>query len=128
MVPSLCFCHVEVLADPAISARLADTKAISEVKALDAFYQMLQTEPDRAFYGYVGKGVGELMENKMGELGRRNKGSQCERGGFLELCMAVSSLHDDGLSFVHCLSVLFCSSLSLEKVRSCSESQQSECC
>lgn len=117
VVPSLCFCHVEVLADPAISARLADTKAISEVKTLDAFYQMLQTEPDRAFYGYAGKGVGELMENKMGArvLGRRNEGSQCERGGFLELCMAVSSLHD-GLSFVHCLPVLSCSSLSLEQV------------
>ena len=53
---SLCSCCVEVLADPAISARLADTKAISEVKALDAFYQMLQTEPDRAFYGLVRSG------------------------------------------------------------------------
>ena len=44
-------CHEEVLADPAISARLADAKAISEMKALDAFYQMLQSEPARAFYG-----------------------------------------------------------------------------
>lgn len=41
----------EVLQDPAISVRLADTKAALEVKALDDFYQMLQNDPDRAFYG-----------------------------------------------------------------------------
>ncbi|XP_071495693.1 protein pelota homolog [Diadema setosum] len=41
----------EILSDPAISAKLADTKASGEVKALDQFYSMLQTEPDRAFYG-----------------------------------------------------------------------------
>lgn len=41
----------EVLADPAVTARLADTKAAGEVKALDTFFMMLQTEPDRAYYG-----------------------------------------------------------------------------
>lgn len=41
----------EVLIDPAVLARLADTKAAGEVKALDDFYQMLQSDPDRAFYG-----------------------------------------------------------------------------
>ncbi|RUS80038.1 hypothetical protein EGW08_012208 [Elysia chlorotica] len=41
----------EVLADPAITARLSDTKAAGEVKALDDFYTMLQTDPDRAYYG-----------------------------------------------------------------------------
>ncbi|XP_033627141.1 protein pelota homolog [Asterias rubens] len=41
----------EVLSNPAVSARLSDTKAAGEVKALDSFYQMLQNEPDRAFYG-----------------------------------------------------------------------------
>lgn len=41
----------EVLSDPAVTARLADTKASGEVKALDDFYQMLQNDPDRAFYG-----------------------------------------------------------------------------
>ncbi|XP_022093296.1 protein pelota homolog [Acanthaster planci] len=41
----------EVLSNPAVTARLADTKAAGEVKALDAFYNMLQNEPDRAFYG-----------------------------------------------------------------------------
>lgn len=41
----------EVLADPVITARLADTKAAGEVKALDTFFTMLQTEPDRAYYG-----------------------------------------------------------------------------
>lgn len=41
----------EVLQDPAVTARLADTKAAGEVAALDTFYHMLQTDPDRAFYG-----------------------------------------------------------------------------
>lgn len=41
----------EVLADPTVTVKLADTKAAGEVKALDAFYQMLQQEPNRAFYG-----------------------------------------------------------------------------
>lgn len=41
----------EVLADPAVTSRLTDTKATSEVRALDAFYTMLSNEPDRAFYG-----------------------------------------------------------------------------
>lgn len=41
----------EVLQDPAVLARLSDTKAASEVKALEQFYQILQTEPAKAFYG-----------------------------------------------------------------------------
>jgi len=30
---------------------MADTKAAGEVKALETFYTILQTEPARAFYG-----------------------------------------------------------------------------
>eukprot|EP00118_Oscarella_pearsei_P015218 m.136139 g.136139 ORF g.136139 m.136139 type:complete len:385 (+) comp38172_c1_seq102:40-1194(+) len=41
----------EVLVSPYVTAKLSDTKATAEVKALDAFYGMLQSEPDRAFYG-----------------------------------------------------------------------------
>lgn len=41
----------EVLEDSALASKLADTKATSEVKALDEFYQMLQNDPNRAFYG-----------------------------------------------------------------------------
>ncbi|CAG5124139.1 unnamed protein product [Candidula unifasciata] len=41
----------EVLADPSIAGKLADTKAAGEVKALEDFYTMLQTDPDRAYYG-----------------------------------------------------------------------------
>ncbi|XP_077350178.1 protein pelota homolog isoform X1 [Lithobates pipiens] len=41
----------EVLTDPTVTARLADTKAAAEIKALTDFYKMLQHEPDRAFYG-----------------------------------------------------------------------------
>lgn len=42
----------EVLANPAIAVKLADTKAIGEVKALDTFHLMLQNEPDRAYFGF----------------------------------------------------------------------------
>lgn len=41
----------EVLQDPSVTARLSDTKAASEVKALQDFYAMMQTDPQRAFYG-----------------------------------------------------------------------------
>jgi len=44
---------LEVLQDPAISAKLSDTKAAAEVKALEDFYTMLQNDPNRAFYGYL---------------------------------------------------------------------------
>lgn len=42
---------VEVLQDPAVQVKLSDTKAASEVKALEQFYQILQNEPAKAFYG-----------------------------------------------------------------------------
>ncbi|XP_028517947.1 protein pelota homolog [Exaiptasia diaphana] len=41
----------EILSDSSIASRLADTKASSEVKALDTFYSTLQNEPDKAYYG-----------------------------------------------------------------------------
>ncbi|ORX46326.1 hypothetical protein DM01DRAFT_1410686 [Hesseltinella vesiculosa] len=42
----------EVMQEPSIQAKLADTKAAREVQALESFYQMLNSDPDRAFYGY----------------------------------------------------------------------------
>ncbi|KAJ2512841.1 Translation factor pelota [Coemansia sp. RSA 1939] len=42
----------EVMRDPQIKARLVDTKSAQDAKALDSFYQMLNNDPDRAFYGY----------------------------------------------------------------------------
>jgi len=41
----------EVLAEPSVASRLADTKAQFEVQALEHFFQLLSTEPSRAFYG-----------------------------------------------------------------------------
>ncbi|XP_077297896.1 pelota mRNA surveillance and ribosome rescue factor [Arctopsyche grandis] len=41
----------EVLQDPAVVARISDTKAAGEVRAIEAFYTILQTEPSKAFYG-----------------------------------------------------------------------------
>ncbi|KAG0255583.1 hypothetical protein DFQ27_006191 [Actinomortierella ambigua] len=42
----------EVMNDPAIKVKLADTKAAQEVQALDQFYEMMNMDPDRAFYGF----------------------------------------------------------------------------
>lgn len=44
---------LEVMQDPSVSARLSDTKAAAEVKALEDFYAMMQNDPNRAFYGLV---------------------------------------------------------------------------
>ena len=41
----------EIFEDQNLLPRLTDTKALGEVKALEQFYQMLKTEPSRAFYG-----------------------------------------------------------------------------
>lgn len=41
----------EIMTDPSVVAKMADTKALGEVRALEAFYTMLQTEPAKAFYG-----------------------------------------------------------------------------
>lgn len=41
----------EVLADPAVVAKLSDTKASGEIRALNEFYDMMKTEQDRAVYG-----------------------------------------------------------------------------
>ena len=51
MTLSLSDSLVQVLQDPAVQARLSDTKATEEVKVLETFYKMLKNEPDRAFYG-----------------------------------------------------------------------------
>jgi protein pelota len=42
----------EVLADETVAARIESTKAFGEVKALNEFFSMLNTEPDRAYYGF----------------------------------------------------------------------------
>ena len=52
---TFCSNFIEILVEPAVVARLSDTKAAGEVRTLDTFYTMLQNEPDRAFYGYVFK-------------------------------------------------------------------------
>lgn len=43
----------EILSDPAMVEKLKDTKASSEVKALNDFFEMMKTDPDRAFYGLI---------------------------------------------------------------------------
>ncbi|KAI5698118.1 hypothetical protein M8J76_015893 [Diaphorina citri] len=42
----------EILADPTVTSKMQDTKALGEVKVLDLFYSILSSDPSRAFYGY----------------------------------------------------------------------------
>lgn len=42
----------EVMQDPSVQAKLSDTKSAKEVQALDNFYEMMNVNPDRAYYGY----------------------------------------------------------------------------
>ncbi len=42
----------EILSQPAVQAKLMDTKYSSEVKALGRFYKMLNDDASRAFYSY----------------------------------------------------------------------------
>jgi len=41
----------EILQDPLVLNRLSDTKAAGEMKLLDQFMQLLNDEPDKAYYG-----------------------------------------------------------------------------
>ncbi|RKP38134.1 pelota [Dimargaris cristalligena] len=42
----------EVMQDPTVRSRLADTKATREIRTLEDFYKMLNDDADRAYYGY----------------------------------------------------------------------------
>ena len=42
----------EVFADPAIAKRIEDTKVVKEVAILHKFMRMMDTDPDKAYYGY----------------------------------------------------------------------------
>mmetsp|Transcript_21720 Transcript_21720/g.18724 ORF Transcript_21720/g.18724 Transcript_21720/m.18724 type:complete len:282 (+) Transcript_21720:497-1342(+) len=51
----------EVLQDPAVLAKLKDTKAVKEIEILDKFYKMLTVDADRVAYGH--KYVMEARDN-----------------------------------------------------------------
>eukprot|EP00980_Cylindrotheca_fusiformis_P024256 scaffold11680_cov142-Cylindrotheca_fusiformis.AAC.14 len=42
----------EVFSDPAIMARMNDTKVAREVEVLNKFMRMMEMDPDKAYYGY----------------------------------------------------------------------------
>lgn len=43
----------ELFSDPAIMSRMTDTKVAKEVDVLNKFMRMMDTDPDRAYYGYA---------------------------------------------------------------------------
>ena len=43
----------EVFSNPAIMARMDDTKVAKETEVLNKFMRMMDTDPDRAYYGYA---------------------------------------------------------------------------
>lgn len=42
----------DILSQPTVQSRLADTKAAEEIRALKTFFDMLKKDPERAYYGY----------------------------------------------------------------------------
>jgi protein pelota len=42
----------DLFSDPAIMTRMSDTKVAKEVEVLNKFMRMIDTDPDRAYYGY----------------------------------------------------------------------------
>jgi len=84
----------EVLSDPAVANRLADTKAQAEVKALNQFLELLNADSSKAFYGFKHvtkaneKGaIDTLMLSDA--LFRSNDVAQ--RKQYIELCDSVRS-------------------------------------
>lgn len=66
----------EILSQPAVQTRLADTKASEEIRALATFFDMLKKDPDRAYYGYnVREGRGERGTERQ----REGEGKICCR-------------------------------------------------
>ena len=43
----------EVFSDPAITKKIEDTKVVKEVAILGKFMRMMDTDPDKAYYGYT---------------------------------------------------------------------------
>eukprot|EP00005_Dracoamoeba_jomungandri_P007467 CAMPEP_0174269536 /NCGR_PEP_ID=MMETSP0439-20130205/41404_1 /TAXON_ID=0 /ORGANISM="Stereomyxa ramosa, Strain Chinc5" /LENGTH=386 /DNA_ID=CAMNT_0015358375 /DNA_START=20 /DNA_END=1180 /DNA_ORIENTATION=- len=41
----------ELMQNPEVLEKMQDTKAAAEVRAMEAFYEMMKQDPDRAFYG-----------------------------------------------------------------------------
>lgn len=60
----------EILSQPAVQSRLADTKASEEIRALATFFDMLKKDPDRAYYGYN-------VRERGGGLERLGEGERC---------------------------------------------------
>jgi len=42
----------EVFGDPAIASKLTDTKMVKEIEVLNKFMRMIDSHPDKAYYGY----------------------------------------------------------------------------
>jgi protein pelota len=53
----------EVFADPTVAAQTAETKVAREVQVLHRFMRMMDTDPDKAYYGYdhVAKAHAQLV-------------------------------------------------------------------
>jgi protein pelota len=46
-------CIDELLSDPKVKGKIADTKAAEHSRALDNFYKRLESDPDRTCYGQL---------------------------------------------------------------------------
>lgn len=60
-------CSQEILGNSALAEKIADTRAIVEVKVLEEFFQVLAADPARAFYG-PGHVVAAVEQGAVGKL------------------------------------------------------------
>lgn len=100
----------EVLKSPAVTAKLADTKFAKETKAVEKFFEMMNTDEDRAWYGpkevrrALEKGaVGTLLvsnslfrSNNISERRRYVKMVEDVKKGGGE-SLILSSIHESGV-------------------------------
>jgi len=101
----------EVLKSPAVTARLADTKYAKETRAMEAFFKMMQTDEDRAWYGpkeverAIEKGaVGTLLvsnslfrSNSINERKRYVKMVEDVKASGGGEVLILSSIHESGI-------------------------------
>lgn len=60
------YIFIEILSSPAVISKMNDTKALSEIKTLETFYNTLMVDPDKALYGV--KHVEKANENQAIEI------------------------------------------------------------
>lgn len=91
----------DILSQPAVQTRLADTKAAEEIRILRTFFDMLKKDPERAYYGFNVSVFGRVLLHMLPSI------SKC--GCFTSTCLYI--VFDKGV---------FCRTFTMRSVWVCS--------